>query len=438
MNYTKLFFNDYLQQNPKHKSSMKKAFIPILLTCLFASCGNKLESETIEFETYIQEQTAETPDGAPAGMLIKIDIPIGDGTAQKNINETIKGIVAKSELANEIGAPIEGSLKEIVNDYAVRFINGIRSDSLPGACEYDLTIEHRYQNSQCVVLHITDGVFGNGGPQERDIILSIPEGNIEDGEDIISISNEEIWKMLEPYASNEQKEQSELVEAYWFSPDSVGCRVLMAIGSHFFESVTLPAEKVAPYLTEKGRKLFEVADVHDVAQAPEIKESGEEEKAEEEAPKAQPGQGELGIFDLRGPVKKCVWGDNTYTFDEKGFWLTQNGRSLKSIFPGGVERDHSGRISYGNADAYGSIGYVFNSQGLATEINEDGFSRELSYDADGYVCKEKQTLEPEMGDEEGEAEVKTYTYTIIEKDEMGNWTKRKSAAGTETRVITYY
>ena len=29
-------------------------------------------------------------------------------------------------------------------------------------------------------------------------------------------------------------------------------------------------------------------------------------------------------------------------------------------------------------------------------------------------------------------------FTILEKDDVGNWTKRKSSQGTETRTIKYY
>ena len=46
----------------------------------------------------------------------------------------------------------------------------------------------------------------------------------------------------------------------------------------------------------------------------------------------KPGRGDLGGFDLRGPVKKCVWGDNVYTFNQNGQLLTENGQNLKQLF----------------------------------------------------------------------------------------------------------
>ncbi len=55
------------------------------------------------------------------------------------------------------------------------------------------------------------------------------------------------------------------------------------------------------------------------------------------------------------------------------------------------------------------------------------------------MATETATMAPEIGDEEGEPEVITYKYTIIEKDGHGNWTKRKDQDGNiTTRKITYY
>lgn len=153
----------------------------------------------------------------------------------------------------------------------------------------------------------------------------------------------------------------------------------------------------------------------------------------------EPGRGDLGGLDLRGPVKKVEYKDWNCTFNEDGQLLTENGQNLKNIFPGGVTRNKEGRLAECHADGYGSRYYKYNAQGLPTEINEDGYDRALTYDADGYVATMTETIAPEMGDEEGEAEVNKYTYTIVEKDSYGNWTKRKDQKGNiTTRKITYY
>lgn len=174
----------------------------------------------------------------------------------------------------------------------------------------------------------------------------------------------------------------------------------------------------------------------------------QETASESPSPQKETIHGELGIFELRGRVKSCKWKypdyTTTYTFDDKGFWLTEDGQTLSARFPGGIDRDDYKRIKHGSVDGYGSVHYVYDERGFATQINWDGFRRELTYDADGNVIKEKQEIAPDMGDEESNGEVIKIKYTILERDEVGNWTKRiakyedGSCEYEETRTITYY
>ena len=175
-------------------------------------------------------------------------------------------------------------------------------------------------------------------------------------------------------------------------------------------------------------------------------ESGADGQKDEEAsaandvtPNAEPGRGDLGAYDLRGPVKKVIYDGWNCTFNEQGQLLTIDGQNLKTIYPGGITRDKNGRLKDCNADGYGSCSYNYNSKGLPTEIYADGCGRVLTYDADGYLKTETCSYPPEMGDEEGEEEIVKYTYTILEKDSYGNWTKRKDQNGAiTTRKITYF
>lgn len=151
-----------------------------------------------------------------------------------------------------------------------------------------------------------------------------------------------------------------------------------------------------------------------------------------------PGRGDLGGYDLRGPVKKVSYSGWSCTFNEQGQLETENGQSLRHIYSGGVTRNKDGRLTECNADAYGSRYYTYNEQGLPTEIAEDGYNRKFTYDADGYVATEKAIMAPDMGDD-GEPEVITYKYTIVSKDSYDNWTKRKDQHGNvTTRTITYF
>lgn len=185
---------------------------------------------------------------------------------------------------------------------------------------------------------------------------------------------------------------------------------------------------------ESDTELVEVAE----AEYEEIPDAEKFETGEEDMPIAEPGRGDLGGFDLRGPVKKVVYSESSYTFNEQGQLLTENGESLKSIFPGGVKRDKNGRLIECNADGYGSRYYTYNANGLPTEIRSDDSGRVLTYDENGYVKTEEKTIEPDMGSEDA-PEVINLTYTILEKDSYGNWTKRKDQNGdVESRQISYF
>lgn len=167
----------------------------------------------------------------------------------------------------------------------------------------------------------------------------------------------------------------------------------------------------------------------------------------------EPGRGDLGVFDLRGPVKECklVSGDykKTTSFNEQGQWTAEDGKPLKEIYPGGVKRDKNGRISKGLLDKWEETyhEYHLDSKGLATKIEyhdymDGGNDVTYTYDADGYVATESdQGWGMDAVDEEtGEMVKPTVSqYTILEKDSYGNWTKRKDDKGNiTTRKITYY
>ena len=262
-----------------------------------------------------------------------------------------------------------------------------------------------------------------------------------DDKDVYNASGNDIVTLVKKYGTNEQKEADEAfigAEAY-LCPVGDSCRVLYLEGAHLGNVITVPINEVEGFLTEEGKKLFMFSD----ATTP-ITSQEEAVEAEPNAAKpAEPGRGELGIFDLRGAVKSCKWktesGTKTYTFDECGFWLTEDGKNLKQVYAGGIERDKSGRITVGAPDEFYNITYTYNDRGLVTKTFCDGITNTYTYDEDGYVAKEHVDIAPEMGDDEG-VSAKQYTliYTILEKDEIGNWTKRKSGSATETRTIEYY
>lgn len=165
---------------------------------------------------------------------------------------------------------------------------------------------------------------------------------------------------------------------------------------------------------------------------------------------------------------------NRVSFDETGksisgnsefFMSEQNddgGTSYSCIFYGS-DPVYGG--DYGLASTYGCV-YTYDASGRLIGVGgidggesceydrhdrlvrrsgggEGGYGYEVlfSYDKDGNVVKE-ENIETEFNFDTNEFEVSSasaVTYTILEKDSKGNWTKRESSMGdVDERTIRYY
>lgn len=422
---------------------MKRISIYMLVALAFmlTSCkgtADKQEFEPLTFSTYEKEEAIESPEGVPAGMTLKIDIPDDESEKSAKVVSIIRQLITDSEIGDQVGAPKEGSLQEVCDDYIERFRKGIAQEDLTPGCEYHLEILSGYQSADYICFHVSDGIFGNGGPMEHEVVYRLSdEHQMEEGE-MYNLPDDKWMELARKYAEGVEKEKLQNIESLMggeIVPDEKGCKYHYATSMHIFNTVYFPVSEIASYLTEEGRKIF------DVTEEQTTEETTQEEPVAE-AHKTEPGRGELGIFDLRGPVKECKWkadyGTRTYTFDENGFWLTKDGKNIKEMYQAGIDRDKNGRIIRGDFEFYEQT-FTYNEHGLVTETVEDGVTHTFSYDEDGYVLKEHVDVPAEIGDDEGSS-VRQFTliYTILEKDEIGNWTKRKCSQGTETRTITYY
>lgn len=153
-------------------------------------------------------------------------------------------------------------------------------------------------------------------------------------------------------------------------------------------------------------------------------------------------KGELGLFELQGPVKKCTilndWGNVVRTFDEQGFWQTHDGKKLSEVYPGGIERDEYGRIIKGLVDTEGNgEEYSYNKFGKVLKYNchiYDSIEEDVyTYDDNGNLLKKHI----EMGGMDAE-EPYDETYTNVVTDDKGNWTSRKANGEVQKRKIEYY
>lgn len=175
--------------------------------------------------------------------------------------------------------------------------------------------------------------------------------------------------------------------------------------------------------------------------------SNKQENAKDTEETKDAVRGELGIFELQGPVKECTvkyeWGDVVRTFDEDGFWLTHNGEPLSDVYPCGITRDSEGRITAGVTDSDGNgDDYTYDEQGRVTRYHahyfDDLSTETTTYDEEGNITKRHYEF---GGVDMIEPYDETYENTVV--DDHGNWTERKvtstdGSTTTQTRVIVYY
>ena len=407
---------------------MKKTLLSIAIACLMLASATMSEAQTT-FKSYKKEVSATSRDGAPAGLTLKLDIPQGQGVRQTKITQGIKTIIQQSEVNQELKRPVNVTLQAFVNSLAVYFPTGIRRGiiDIGGPTSFDLIIEKEYQNTYAVFFHVVDGIYGNGGPSESYQIVRASDGKVLKVEDITKMSTDDLIRFIKKYGTAEQKDfdPAFLMGIFYLCPDGDKCKVLYLQGAHFWETLEVPMTEMTPLLTEEGKNCFA------------------KEKPTATTNNANVGRGELGIFDLRGPVKSFVfknqWGSTTRTFDRNGKWLTHDGKTLRQVYPSGIRRDAKGRITKGIFDADGNCEqYFYNEKGLITKRNYTYFDTleedTYTYDTNGNLLKMK-VVEGGMDASEPYTDV----YTTITTDKYGNWTKRKTQNGKiETRVITYY
>lgn len=158
---------------------------------------------------------------------------------------------------------------------------------------------------------------------------------------------------------------------------------------------------------------------------------------------ATPQWTDRNTFNLRGNVKDVYNGDRIskiHSFDENGAYILEND-DWKSI-----ERDEYGRISYIGVPGQGGRFTYNNNEQVSTETYTAGssYGRESRYiyNSDGLITQEIiQEAHSTIG---GGGDISNYTttYSYLEFDQFGNWTKRIAQTGTkketETRIITYY
>ena len=234
---------------------MKKMVLLFAAACMMAACGES-DVTPVVFEAYEQEAGAQTPDGIPAHIGLRIDVPQGTDGVAKNIVAGIRQLIAGSQIATELGEPADGVLPTVGSKYVETFLSRMAKGELEGVpAEYQLGISCEYQNEACVRFHVVDGIYGNGGPYEYDAVVRKSDGHVMQQDEMVNISMDDLRTLVSKHATDEQKESLFIEEdGYQFSPDPQGCRFHWAVGSHFFQVVVIPLDELEPYLTEEAKQ----------------------------------------------------------------------------------------------------------------------------------------------------------------------------------------
>lgn len=280
---------------------MKHSFTLSLLASLvmmLISCGNN-GNTPLTFETYEKEGLTETTEGAPIGIRVSIAVPQEDNAQAQAVTNAICEIMTQSQLGQETGAPKEGTLQEIVDDYVQRFLQKPWGEEY-GPMQCDLLISNGFQNASCIVLHVADGLYGNGGPVEFDAVVRLSDGHIMQQDEMVSISADELYGIIQKALGEGDETPIMLEEGYFISPVAAdSCKILWPTGSHFTAEVIVPLSVMEPFLTEEGRALF--TGTAPAAQSP-ASEAAEEKKEDTPAEAVTPefilDNGKLGPIEV--------------------------------------------------------------------------------------------------------------------------------------------
>lgn len=240
---------------------MRKMQLLLMLAAvaLLTSCG-KGSNAGVVFDNYVKNADVKNPDGLVASLELTLPIPQGEGEQQTLLVSAIKDIISQSSIAEELGSPEGESVKAFADNYYERFNKGVSEGNLEPQCVYHLQITSPYSNSQCAVLHISDGVYANGGPREYVWNVRLSDGKLMSFQEIFTMTSSNVKELAKQYANEEDKEDISLnLEDFWLYPTSEGFKVKAQTGTHFFKDFVIPMENVEPYLTDEGKALFGIA-----------------------------------------------------------------------------------------------------------------------------------------------------------------------------------
>lgn len=318
--------------------------------------GNK----GIAFETY------EVMDN----IEVTIDIPQGNSEREQNVTKGLREIIASSEMCGRdvIGAPIEGTIQEIIADCNRRYQtfadNFMRRSDAPAPPVCQLFIESVYQNKACAVFQVDDGVYFNGSPDTYFRIIRFADGRVMKQGEMVFISKEEVEALAKKYNDEENGLPVYLDDGYSILPAANdSCRITWAMG-HGYGEAMVPLSEIESRLTDEGKEIFTAK----ALTVPEKKVPDAAAAAEEQAD-TEPAAEVESKQELSGLIGLLPEGTTEYTGEMAGFpvefSITKSADGVSAVYrnvkfgatiqlESDAQVDHEGNTTFWGNDAQGN------------------------------------------------------------------------------------
>ena len=306
-------------------------------------------------------------------IQVTIDIPQGNSEREQNVMKGLREIIAGSEMCKRdvIGAPIEGTIKEIIDDcnkrYKVFADDFMRHSEAPAPPVCQLFIESVYQNKACVVFQVDDGVYFNGSPDTYFRIVRFSDAQIINTGDMLSFTTDELETIAKKYYDQESGLPFYLGDGFSILPaENDSCRLTWPIG-HGYGELMLPLTEIESHLTDVGKEIFKAKALN----VPEknvpvtaTEEQSNEEPAEDASSTEDGGRSESRTF-----MDLLPDGTTEYSGEMAGFpiefSITKSANSLSAVYrnikfgatmqlESDAQEDNEGNTTFWGNDAQGT------------------------------------------------------------------------------------
>lgn len=283
----------------------------VVVVALLAWLIPKLGSDKpIEFELYSPEEEYN----------LSVDIPKGNSEREQNVVKGLREIISKSKFAQEVGAPVEGTLRDVLDDYHNR-VNKYQDDFLrtsgapyPPTCQLDINCI--FQNEASASFMVDDGIYFNGFSDRYCRVIRFSDGHVMELSEMVNISNDKMEELIRKYQQYDLPVSLE--EGCFVLPaanDSV--EVFWTVSRAGLGDVLIPISDMEPYMTEAGKEIFMAKALPmPEKQQPEYTDESQEAENVEDSGDALDMEEEGFVGGLLGALPN---GDTKYVGDMAGF-----------------------------------------------------------------------------------------------------------------------